>query len=411
MKLLACGINHETADLAIMEKLSFGKDYLANALRAMLQDTKTEEAVILSTCHRTEFYCINGDPQNTMNWLYRHKNIPQDSLKSHWYVYQQEQALRHLLRLASGLDSKILGEPQIFGQIKHAYSLAHSLGSVGAHFNRLFQYVFSVSKHVRTATDITAHPVSLAFSVVTCAKQIFAQLADTQVLLIGAGETISLVAKHLSSQGVRHFWIANRTPQSAEKLVSVIGGQAICLNAIPYFLAKADIIIAATSSDEPLIKKLMLEQALKKRKRRPLFIADLGMPRDIESTVNEMEDVYLYTLDDLHRLIQKNQQGRKAAAAIAEGLIEEKVQHYLQQLQVTAAAPIICAYRQQAEQFRDAEVKKALALLKKGLTQEEVIQQLAYRLTNKLLHVPSVALNKAAQLNQGLLAGVFNDVN
>lgn len=410
MKLFACGINHETADLTIMEKLSFGKDYLASSLRAMLQDTKSEEAVILSTCHRTEFYCINGDAQNTMNWLYRYKRIPQDSLKSHWYVYQQEHALRHLFRLASGLDSKILGEPQILGQIKNAYSLAHSLGSVGTHFNRLFQYVFAVSKHVRTATDITAHPVSLAFAVVTCAKQIFAQLADTQILLVGAGETISLVAKHLFSHGVRHFWIANRTPLQAEKLMHSIGGQAICLNAIPYFLAKADIIIAATSSDEPLVSKLMLEQALKKRKRRPLFIADLGMPRDIEPTINELKDVYLYTLDDLHRLIQKNQQGRKVAAVKAESLIEEKVQDYLQQLRITSAAPAICAYRQQAEQFRDAEVKKAFALLKNGHTQEEVIKQLAYRLTNKLIHTPSVALNKAAQLNQqDLLANEFND--
>lgn len=410
MKLLACGINHETADLAIREKLSFSKDYLASSLHAMLQDTKSEEAVILSTCHRTEFYCINGDAQNTINWLYRHKKIPHDSLKSHWYVYQQEHALRHLLRLASGLDSKILGEPQILGQIKNAYALACSLGSVGTHFNRLFQYVFSVSKHVRTATDITAHPVSLAFAVVTYAKQIFAKLADTQILLIGAGETISLVATHLFSQGVRHFWIANRTPQQAEKLGKIIGGQAICLNAIPYFLAKADIIITATSSEVPLVNKLMLEQALKKRKRRPLFIADLGMPRDVESSVNELEDVYLYTLDDLHRLIQKNQQGRKAAAVKAESLIEEKVQHYLQKLQIRAAAPIICAYRQQAEQCRDAEVKKALARLKKGHTQEDVIKQLAYRLTNKLIHTPSVALNKAAKQNQqDFLITVLND--
>lgn len=400
MKLLACGINHETADLTVREQLSFGKDYLASSLRALLHDTQTEEAVILSTCHRTEFYCINSDVKTTLNWLYHYKKLPQESLKSHWYVYQQEQALRHLLRLASGLDSKILGEPQIFGQIKNAYSLAHSLGAVGSHFNRLFQYVFSVSKHIRVATDITAHPVSLAFAVVTCAKQIFAHLADTQVLLLGAGETISLVAKHLFSQGVRHFWIANRTPQSAEKLGKTIGGQAICLNAIPYFLPKADIMIAATASDLPLIKKSMLEQALKKRKRRPLFIADLGMPRDIESSVNALEDVYLYTLDDLHTLIEKNQQCRKAAAIKAESLIEEKVQQYLQQLKIKAAAPIVCSYRQQAEQFRDTEVKNALALLKKGHTQEEVIKRLAYRLTNKLTHTPSVALSKAAKLNE-----------
>lgn len=399
MKLLACGINHETADLTVLEKLSFAKDYLASSLRALLQDTHTEEAVILSTCHRTEFYCINGDAQSTMNWLYHYKKLPEESLKSHWYVYQQEQALRHLLRLASGLDSKILGEPQILGQIKNAFMLAQSLGGVGSHFNRLFQYVFSASKQVRVATDITAHPVSLAFAVVTCAKQIFAHLADRRVLLVGAGETVSLVAKHLFSQGVRHFWIANRTPQSAEKLGKTIAGQAICLNAIPYFLDKADILITATASDFPLINKSMLEQAFKKRKRRPLFIADLGMPRDIESGVNELEDVYLYTLDDLHQLIEKNQQCRKAAAVKAESLIEEKTQHYLEQMKIKMAAPAICAYRQQAEQFRDTEVKKALALLKKGYIQEEVIQQLAYRLTNKLTHTPSVVLKNAAKLN------------
>lgn len=400
MKLLACGISHETADLAVREQLNFGKDYLASSLRDMLYATQTEEAVILSTCHRTEFYCVNGDAENTMNWLYRHKKLPQGSLKSHWYVYQQEHAVRHLLRLASGLESKILGEPQILGQIKNAYSLAHSLGSVGTHFNRLFQYVFSVSKHIRYATDITAHPVSLAFAVVACAKQIFARLPDTRILLVGAGETIALVAKHLFAQGVRHFWIANRTPESAEKLSKAIGGQAICLNAIPYFLAKADMIVAATSSDVPLVKKGMLEHALKGRKRRPLFIADLGMPRDIEPSVHELKDVYLYTLADLHTLIQKNQQGRQAAAVKAESLIEEKVHQYLEQLKIKAAAPIISSYRQHAEQFRDAEVKKALALLEKGHAQDEVIQQLAYRLTNKLIHMPSVALSKVAKLNQ-----------
>jgi glutamyl-tRNA reductase len=409
MKLLACGINHATADVALREQLSFTPDYLANSLTAMRKDTQTEEAVILSTCHRTEIYCINGDAQNTINWVYQHKKLPRDNIKSHWYVYQQEHALRHLLRLASGLDSKILGEPQILGQIKNAYSLAHSLGSVGTHFNRLFQYIFSVSKQVRYASDITANPVSLAFAVVTSAKHIFANLADAQVLFVGAGETISLVAKHLFSQGVRHFWIANRTPQHAEKLALSLGGQAICLNAIPYFLAKADIIITATSSDSPLIDKAMLEHALKERKRRPLFIADLGMPRDIEPSVNELEDVYLYTLDDLQSLIQKNQNGRKAAAVKAESLIEEKVQCYLDQLKIKAAAPIICSYRQQAEQLRDAEVKKALALLEKGHAQEEVIKQLAYRLTNKLIHPPSVALSKAAKLNQKeLLAAVLN---
>lgn len=401
MNLLACGINHETADLSLREQVSFSRDYLATSLREMLQDTKAEEAVILSTCNRTEFYCINGDAQNTINWLYRYKQLPKDSLQSHWYVYQQEHALRHILRVASGLDSKILGEPQIFGQIKTAFSLANSLGSAGTHFRRLFQYILSVTKQVRCASDISAHPVSLAFAVVTSAKHIFAHLANSQVLLVGAGAAISLIAKHLYAQGIRNFWIANRSPEHSEALTSEIGGQALCLNAIPYFLAKADMVITATSSSLPLISKAMLEVALKQRKRRPLFMADLGVPRDIESTVNDLEDVYLYSLDDLQNLIQKNQRCRKAAARKAESLIDIKVQEYLDRLKIqTAATPIICSYRQHAEFLRDEEVKKALALLEKGVDEIEVIKRLAYRLTNKLIHKPSVALTKAARLNQ-----------
>ena len=400
MKLLACGINHATADLSVREQVCFSNDYLATSLREMLRDTCTEEAIILSTCNRTEFYCINGESQHIINWLYRYKQLPKDSLRSHWYVHQQEQALRHLLRLASGLDSRILGEPQILGQIKTAFSLANSFGTVGSHFNRLFQYIFSVSKQIRHQTKITAHPVSLAFAVVTSAKHIFARLADTQVLLVGAGETISLVAKHLYAQGIRNFWIANRTPQHSEKLALQVGGQAICLNAIPYFLAKADILITATASSCPLISKEMFEDALKQAKRRPLFVADLGVPRDVEASVNQLADVYLYTLDDLQRLIQKNQACRKAAALKAEVLIEDKVQHYLDLLKVKAVAPIICAYRQQAEDWRDQEIKKALNLLAQGMTQEEVIKRLAYRLTNKLIHTPSITLSGAVKLNQ-----------
>ncbi len=400
MKLLACGINHATADLSVREQVCFSKDYLATSLRAMRRDTCTEEAIILSTCNRTEFYCINGEAKNIINWLYRYKQLPKDSLRSHWYVYQQEQALRHLLRLASGLDSRILGEPQILGQIKTAFSLANSFGTVGSHFNRLFQYIFSVSKQVRHETAITAHPVSLAFAVVTSAKHIFARLADAQVLLVGAGETLFLVAKHLYAQGIRHFWIANRTPQHAEKLALQVGGQAICLNAIPYFLAKADMLVTATASSSPLIGKEMLENVLKQGKRRPLFVADLGVPRDVEASVNQLQDVYLYTLDDLQNFIQKNQASRKAAALKAEVLIEDKVQHYLDLLKVKSITPIICSYRRQAEDWRDEEIKKALNLLEQGMEQEVVIKRLAYRLTNKLIHTPSVTLSSAAKLNQ-----------
>ncbi len=400
MNLVACGINHETAPLAVREQLFFAPDHLALSLQEMLNETQAEEAMILSTCNRTEFYCINGKAQNTIDWLYRTKQLPKACLQDYWYVHQQENALRHILRVASGLDSMILGEPQITGQLKNAFFFANSLGIAGAQFKRLFQYIFNVTKQVRQQTAITAHPVSLAFALVTSAKHIFAHLNDSRVLLVGAGETIALLAKHLLSQGVQHFWIANRSLKNAKKLALAIGGKAIALNEIPYYLPEVDIVITATASPLPIIGKGMLESALKKRRRRPLFMADLGMPRDIETEVNQLEDIYLYTLADLQNLIQKNQSHRKVAAVKAEAMIEKKVQAYLDLLKIKAATPIIAAYRQQAERWRDEELKKALRLLDKGFSEEVVLQRLAYGLTNKLIHTPSVSLRKAASLNQ-----------
>jgi glutamyl-tRNA reductase len=400
MNLVACGINHEMAPLSIREKLVFPQDYLALSLRELLRETRAEEAMILSTCNRTEFYCINGKVQNTVHWLYRTRQLPEECLKNCWYNYQQENALRHILRVASGLDSAILGEPQITGQLKAAFAVANSLGIAGNQFKRLFQYIFNVSKQVRQQTAITAHPVSLAFALVTSAKHIFAHFARSRVLLIGAGETISLVAKHLLSQGIQHFWIANRTPDNAKRLALTIGGQVIGLDEIPHYLSAIDLLIAATSSSLPILGKEIVENALKKRRRRPLFIADLSVPRDIDDKVKQLEDVYLYTLADLQTLIRKNQHYRQAAALKAEELIEDKLQDYLDLQKVKAATPLICAYRQQAEHWRDEELKKALALLKKGIPQEEVLCHLAYGLTNKLIHTPSVVLRQAAKLNQ-----------
>ena len=401
MNLVVCGINHETAPLVVREQLVFTPDYLAVSLQEMLNETQAEEAMILSTCNRTEFYCINGEAQNTIDWLYRTKQLPKACLQNYWYVYQQENALRHILRVASGLDSMILGEPQITGQLKTAFSFANSLGIAGIQFKRLFQYIFNVTKQVRQQTEITAHPVSLAFALVTSAKHIFAHLSGSRVLLVGAGETIALLAKHLLSQGVQHFCIANRSSKKAKKLALAIGGKAIRLDEIPDYLPEVDLVITATASSLPIVGKGMLESALKKRRRRPLFMADLGMPRDIEAEVGQLEDVYLYTLDDLQRQIQKNQLHRKAAAVKAEEIINKKVQDYLDFLKIKEATPIISAYRRQAESWRDEELKKAFTLLAKGLSHEEVLKRLAYALTNKLIHAPSVALRKAASLNQG----------
>jgi glutamyl-tRNA reductase len=400
MNLVACGINHETAPLLLREQLSFSSDHLAFSLQALLEETQAEEAMILSTCNRTEFYCINGQPQQLLDFLYHIKQVPKASLQDHWYVYQQENAVRHILRVASGLDSIILGERQIAGQLKTAFSFAHSLGMAGNQFKRLFQYIFSVTKQVRHQTAITAHPVSLAFALVSVAKRIFANLADARVLLIGAGETTALVAKHLFSQGIRHFLLANRTMPHAKTLALTLAAKQIRLDEISRYLPEIDLVVTATSSLLPILGKGMLESALKKRRRRPLFIADLGMPRDVEAEVNQLEDVYLHTLNDLQKLIQKNQSHRQVEAVKAEALIENKLQEYLELIRLKEATPIIRAYRQQAEQWRDQELKKAFALLDKGLPLEEVMQRLAHGLTNKLLHTPTVALRHAASLNQ-----------
>jgi glutamyl-tRNA reductase len=399
MNLLACGINH-TAPLALREQLTFSPEYLALFLRNVLKETQAEEAMILTTCNRTEFYCINGDVQTTMDCLYRAKQLPKATLQDYWYVYQREDAVRHILRVASGLDSMIVGEPQIVGQLKTAFSFAHSLGVAGSQFKQLFQYIFNVTKHVRQQTAITAHPVSLGFAVVTSAKRIFAHLNDCRVLLIGAGETIALVAKHLLAQGIQHFCIANRSAKNAKKLALSLGGKIIRLDEISQYLPEVDLVITATASPLPLVGKGMLESALKKRRRRPLFMADLGVPRDIEAEVNQLEDVYLYTLEDLQTLIRKNQGHRQAAALKAEVLIEHKVQAYLALLKVKEATPLICAYRAQAQRYCDEALRKALGLLEKGVPQEEVMQRLAHGLTNKLIHTPSVALRNAALLNQ-----------
>lgn len=398
MNLVACGINH-TAPLAFRERLTISPDYLAFFLRELLNKTQAEEAMILSTCNRTEFYCINGDVQGTIDCLYS-QPLPKTTLQAYSYVYEHENAVRHILRVASGLDSMILGETQIVGQLKNAFSFASSLGIAGTQFKRLFQYVFSVTKQVRHQTAITAHPVSLAFALLTCAKHIFAQLSESRVLLIGAGETITLVAKHLLAQGIQHFYIANRRVENAQKLALDIGAKTMRLDEIPQYLPEVDLVITATASQLPILGKGMLESALKKRRRRPLFMADLGVPRDIEAEVNQLEDVYLYTLDELQALIQKNQSHRKTAAIKAETLIENKVQDYLDLLKMKEATPLIRAYREKAERWRDEALKKAFALLAKGVSQEEVMQRLAGGLTNKLIHAPSIALRKAASLNQ-----------
>ncbi len=394
--LLACGINHQTASFSLREKLVFSQEAIAQPLLSLLEHTKSEEAAILSTCNRTEFYCINTHPAAVMEWLHKQKQLPITHLEPCLYAYQDAAAVRHLLRVASGLDSIILGEPQISGQVKKAFSSAAAAGTLGARLRRLADYVFSATKQIRTETAIGAHPVSLASAAVNLANHIFADLAQATVLFIGAGETIELVAKYMQSAGVTRFIVANRTLQRAQSLAQQLNGVAAGLPEIPNYLPQADIVIAATASSLPMVGKGMVESALKIRKRRPLFMVDLAVPRNIEPEIGQLNDVYLSTLEDLQAMVSQNLHNRQASAKQAEAIIETQVKHYMGALKVLEAAPVIAAYRKQAESVRETELAKALQLLQSGVTVEQVLSRFAHSLTNKLIHLPSVQLRQAA---------------
>lgn len=401
MSLLACGINHKTAPLSIREKIVFSQEVMPRPLHDLISQTKIHEAAILSTCNRTEVYCIGADSESVIAWFSDQQQLPLQSFASHLYLHQDKSAVQHILRVASGLDSMVLGEPQILGQLKTAYQQAHDAGTVGKELGRLFQYVFSVSKQVRTETQVGAHPVSVASAAVDAAKHIFADLTQVKVLCIGVGETIELVSQYLQKMGVEKFWIANRTFARAEKLAQQLLGHAISLDKIAEILPQADMVVTATASLLPIIGKGAVERALKIRKRRLMFMVDLAVPRDIEPEVGELSDVFLYTLDDLQGIIQKNLQGRQQAAQQAEKLIDAHADEYMQSFNLLEAVPLIRAYREKMAELSANELADALQLLHSGaMSPEQLLERLAHRLTNKFLHAPTNQLRQAAYADQ-----------
>lgn len=404
MSLLICGINYQTAPLSLREKVVFTPDNLSDSLTDLVNHTQAKEAIIVSTCNRSEFYCTHAHPIAITDWLQKRQCLSPAAIGPYLYIHRDEEAIRHLLRVASGLDSMVLGEPEILGQVKQAFAHAKTAGTLGTQLQRLFEYVFFTTKQVRSQTAIGAQPVSLIFTALNLAKHIFADLTKLKVLLLGAGSTIQLVAQHFYSANVAQFWVANRTLAHAEKLARQIRGQALSLDKIADYLPYADIVVAATASPLPLLGKGMAESALKIRKRRPIFMVDLAVPRNIEPEISQLEDVYLYTLDDLYAIIQQNLHQRQQAAKEAEAMIEKQVVHYISQQKVLDAAPLIKAYRDNATHLRDTELTKALQLIKMGANPEEVLKRLAHNLTNKLLHTPSTQLRQAAyDDNQALL--------
>jgi len=398
MTFLAVGINYNTAPVSIRERLAYPADRLQAALQDLWHVKEINEAAILSTCNRTEFYCTTtANQQVLIDWVAQSKNINAIDLTPYLYSYTDKSVCRHIFRVACGLDSMILGEPQILGQMKTAYQAASDAGTLGKQLGKLFQHTFTAAKKVRTDTAIGSSPVSVAFAAVQLAQQIFDKLSEQTALLIGAGETIELAARHLSQQGIGRIIIANRTYDKAHALAVQFNGYAIALSELPNHLAEADIVISSTASQLPILGKGRVESALKKRKHKPMFMVDLAVPRDIEAEVEQLRDVYLYTVDDLQHTITQNMNSRKLAAEQAEEIIDTQVDYFLAWLRAQSAQSTIRDYRAQAEQARDEVLQKAIVSLKNGVSPEEVLNRLAHSLTNKLIHTPSTQIRTAAE--------------
>ncbi|MBL0711778.1 MAG: glutamyl-tRNA reductase [Colwellia sp.] len=402
MSIVAVGINHKTAPVAVREKISFNPDKLSVALQEMLSAVQCREVAILSTCNRTELYLVQeGDVKHTqerlIKWLESYHNVPASTILPSIYWHQDQQAVNHMMRVACGLDSLVLGEPQILGQMKQAYTQAKAAGSMALVMDRLFQRTFGVAKQVRTETDIGTSAVSVAFASVNLAKHIFASLEKVRVLLVGAGETIELVAKHLYENKVGKITVANRTVAKAKSMAQKIGADVITLAQIPDVMCDADIVISSTGSTLPLIGKGMVEHALTKRRHQPIFMVDLAVPRDIEEQVGDLDDVFLYTVDDLQSIIAQNLENRRKAAVEAEVIVKSQSDSFMAWLRGLNTQDTVVSYRKQCLSERDVLLEKAMMQLRNGKNSESVLNELATKLTNKFMHAPTSALQSAAQ--------------
>ncbi|ABD82507.1 glutamyl-tRNA reductase [Saccharophagus degradans] len=396
MTLIALGINHNTASLDVREKVAFSSTQIESALRAAIAGAGLSEVAILSTCNRTELYAYGSSQANSLiQWLAEYKQVNVAELEQSHYLYTASEAASHMMKVASGLDSLVLGEPQILGQMKSAYAVAREAGVLGGHLHDVFQRVFSVAKRVRSETAIGENPVSVAYAAVSLAQQIFSDLKQDTALLIGAGETIELVARHLAEQGIKKLIVANRTLGNARSLAEQFGAEAILLADIPEHLHRADIVISSTASQLPLLGKGAVEQALKRRRHKPMFMVDIAVPRDIEAQVGDLADVYLYTVDDLKEVIDENMRSRQQAAKIAEEIIVEGLLHYEREQRALTSVDTIKALRQTMDALREQELEKSRKALEAGADPAQVLEQLARSLTNKFLHTPSTQLKQA----------------
>ncbi|HET6431060.1 glutamyl-tRNA reductase [Dyella sp.] len=398
MPLIALGLNHLTAPVSLREQVAFDADAASEALHELTREPGVEEAMILSTCNRTELYVgvAAGAEDVPQQWLNRHHRLTPGKLDEFLYRHDEDEAVRHMFRVATGLDSMVLGEPQILGQVKDAYQQARGAQALKAPLDRLMQHTFAVAKRVRTDTRIGAHTVSVAFTAVRLAEQVFADLKQACVLLIGAGDTIELAARHLAEKKVRRLIVANRTLETAQELASRYGGYAIALADLPKHLAEADIVISSTAARQPVLTRAMVEKAVALRRHKPMFMVDIAVPRDIEDSVGQLQDVFLYGIDDLRQVIDHNLRSREAAAREAGAIIDLQVERYMAWRRALGVRNPAVDMRHHAEVYRDEVLDKARGMLARGKSADEALAFLANTLTNKLLHHPSARLREAA---------------
>ena len=410
MSLYTLGLNHQTAPLDVREQVVFSPDALGHALRDLLTRPKVKEAAILSTCNRTEVYVHGTEPQPVVRWLEDFHRVPKDSLAPYIYTLPREKAVTHAFRVASGLDSMVLGEPQILGQMKQAVRHAESAGSLGLVLNRLFQRTFAVAKDVRTQTDIGSASISMAAAAVKLAERIFPALADQRLLFIGAGEMIDLTATHFAARNPRSITIANRTLERGKELAARFRAEAITLNEMPDRLHEFDVIVTCTASTLPILGKGLLERVVKARRHAPVFVVDLAVPRDVEPEAAELDDVFLYSIDDLSNIVRGNLQIRKEAVAQAEEMIAAQAGSFLRWLEGRTVVPTITALHGHHDQLRAAELERVRRLLASGTSPEQALELLARGLTNKFLHAPTQALNQAGDAERAELVAMFEKI-
>ena len=403
--LLTLGLSHHQAPLEIRERVAFPDAELPDALARLRALPGVAESAIVSTCNRTELMTVAGeaDDQRLLEWWRRERQLPEGLLEKYRYSHRDHGSILHSLRVASGLDSMIVGEPQILGQMKHSYAVAGGARTLGPVLSRLFQHTFAVAKVVRSRTQVGAHPVSVAYAAVQLARHIFADFTQQTALIIGAGEIAELLAKHLRGQGVSRLLIANRSLDRAQRLARDVSGYAIPLQDLPAYLPDADLIVSSTGARGLILERAAVERAIARRRRKPVFMIDLAVPRDLDPKIAELEDVYLYTIDDLRKVVAENLKLRGAEARQAEALVEEYAAGFNRWLEARDAAPTIRALREQARAHRDEVLEKARRMIAAGRPVDEVMAFVADTLSNKLVHAPSAALRHADAVEQALL--------